>query len=103
MSDDDRSLDIRPRDGLISGRGAVLSRGLAGPRSCQSRGENQVRMRFRAIAALALVALVAAAIALVAGSIKSSPSARSGGEQRGLAFVKRNVDVFSKKSSGESP
>jgi len=62
-----------------------------------------VRKRYRATAAAAIVALAAIGMALVAGSVKSGPLAQSGGEQRGLAFVKRNVDVFSKKSSGESP
>src|SRR3954454_1243673 len=60
-------------------------------------------MPYRAAIALALVALAAIAIALVVGSTKGSSLARTGSEHRGLAFVKRNVDIFSKKSKGESP
>lgn len=60
-------------------------------------------MRYRAIAAAALVALFAIAIALVAGSVKSGPLAQRGHEQLGLAFAKRAADVFSTKAKGDSP
>jgi hypothetical protein len=51
-----------------------------------------------------LVAIVAAAMALVSGSAKIGPLAsKKGSEQRGLAFLKRNVDLFSTKGKGDSP
>src|SRR3954453_5633293 len=73
-----------------------------GADSVTERGD-PVRMRYRAVAALTLVVLVGGALALVAGSTKSSSSGRSESETRGLGFVKRNVDIFSKKGGGDSP
>jgi len=59
-------------------------------------------MRLRAAAALALVALVAAAVALVAGSMKNGPVALNGnGEHQGLAFGRHQQDLFSAKGTGD--
>src|SRR4051794_9055277 len=60
-------------------------------------------MRYRAAAAIVLVALTAAALPLVSGSVKIGPLAGRENEQQGLAFVKRDVDLFSKKGAGDSP
>lgn len=58
-------------------------------------------MRLRAVVALALVAFVAAAIALAAGSVKSVPVVHEGGEHQGLAFSKHQQDLFSIKGTGD--
>jgi hypothetical protein len=62
-----------------------------------------VRTRYRVTAVVTLTALVATALALVGGSVKKDSVARLGSEQRGLAFAKRNVDIFAKKGGGDSP
>lgn len=62
-----------------------------------------MRTRYRVTAAAVLVALAATALALVAGSVKSGSGSLGASEHKGLAFVKRNVDVFAKKRGGESP
>jgi hypothetical protein len=63
-----------------------------------------VTKRLRAGVAVALVALVAAAIALVAGSVQhGSPLAREGSEQQGLAFKQHTQELFSKQGNQEGP
>src|SRR4051812_3899696 len=102
IPDDDRRIDISLGWADIGTRRQGRNRTRRAS-YVKPKGENYVRMPFRAAVALALVALAAIAIALVVGSTKSSSLARTGSEHRGLAFVKRNVDIFSKKSGDESP
>ena len=62
-----------------------------------------MRKRYRAAATTAVVALVAGVTALVAGTVRNGSLPVQGHEQAGLAFLKRDVDVFSVKGKGESP
>ncbi len=58
--------------------------------------------RLRVTAALALVALAAAGLALVAGSVRSgAPAARAGSEHQGLAFARHDRDLFSVNKTGD--